>query len=950
MSKEIEWMDLSGVWEFSMAQYPEGVMPRAFNDTITLPGTTSLAQKGVPNPKYETGFLTDTYAFEGQAWYHRVICLPPESVGKTMILTLERTRRTTLFVDGESVGSCDSLCTPHMYDITKYVTKRRVEITICVENTNYPTAGGHLTSRDTQSNWNGITGKIALGIFPAVFVRNVQAYPDVAGRCVTLKMELFGAQEADFSVTGTITRVTKSAPAAREFGIEEIAYDTESVPEFQETIVAGEDGTVSVTIPLGEKPALWDEYTPSVYTLSYTVNGGAAGKVSFGLREFRAEGSRFTMNGKPTMLRGKHDALLFPKTGYAPTDVKSWLRVFATIQQYGINHYRFHTCCPPEAAFIAADLLGVYLSPELPFWGTMAAPGEEGYHESEQNYLISLGEKMLDSFGNHPSFLMLSLGNELWGSPARLSEIITRFRARDGRHLYTQGSNNFQHFPLILPEEDYFVGVRLSHERLIRGGFGNCDLPLGHIQGERPSTTHTYDEAIFPQVPASEGAEDIREIEIQYGTGVKKVRVDSNTDTLIPDKPIVSHEIGEYEVFPNFDEIEKYTGTLKARNFEVIAQRMKEKHIYHQWKDFFLCSGKLAAACYKEELEAAMRSQYIAGFQILDLQDFSGQGTALVGMLDAFLENKGLVTPETWRESCNDCVVMAKFPHYVFRGGEAFSAEIVCRCTRPNLPQLCDFHWTLAFSDGTVLAEGKSLAEIRADEVISCGKIEVALPQRDRAAEMKLTLESTALGVENHYDLMLYPEIAPVSLASRETLLITADIAEANAALSAGKNVFFLPAEIANSIPGFYCTDFWCYPMFRDICISMGKPVAVGTMGLCIDENHPALAEFPAKHWSTPQWYDIVTHANAAILDDTAETLTPIVQVIDNFDRCHKLGIVFEARVGKGNLLVCTSRLSEIADRDEVKWFAQSLIAYAESDAFQPKGKMTLETFREIFS
>ncbi|MFR6497101.1 MAG: hypothetical protein ACLUOF_12495, partial [Ruminococcus sp.] len=341
--------------------------------------------------------------------------------------------------------------------------------------------------------------------------------------------------------------------------------------------------------------------------------------------------------------------LIGPRTGYAPTDVHEWLRVLSIAKSYGINHYRFHTCCPPDAAFTAADVLGIYMEPELPFWGTIAAPGEEGYNEAEQNYLIELGDKMLDTFGNHPSFVMFSLGNELWGSPERLGKILRHYKERDSRHLYTQGCNNFQHFPLMVPEDDYYVGVRLSKERLLRGSFGMCDAPLGHVQTERPSTMHQYDDVIFPKQTEGEGTSDTEEIEIQYGTGVKKVQVSKTAGGLIPTKPVVTHEIGQYEVYPDFREIDKYTGPLKARNFEIFRFRLGAKGMLRQADKFFRCSGALAAACYKEEIEAAMRSQYIAGFQLLDLQDFSGQGTALVGMLDAFMDSKGLISPEEWR-------------------------------------------------------------------------------------------------------------------------------------------------------------------------------------------------------------------------------------------------------------------------------------------------------------
>lgn len=430
--------------------------------------------------------------------------------------------------------------------------------------------------------------------------------------------------------------------------------------------------------------AEWSEYQPALYFLLYQIDEQDNGFVSFGMRKFCADGTRFTINGKPTMLRGKHDGMIFPRTGYAPTDVNEWIRILQTAKDYGINHYRFHTCCPPDAAFTAADLLGIYMEPELPFWGTIAAPGEEGYQEAEQQYLIALGDQMLDAFGNHPSFVMFSLGNELWGSPERLGEILRHYKARDSRRLYTQGCNNFQHFPLVLPEDDYFVGVRLSKERLIRGSYGMCDAPLGHVQTDRPSTMHQYDTIIFPEQKEDADGEAAEEIEIQYGTGVKKVKVSKSAGGLIPTKPVITHEIGQYEVYPNFREIEKYTGPLKARNFEIFRERLAAKGMLSQAEDFFQCSGALAAACYKEEIEAAMRSQYVAGFQLLDLQDFSGQGTALVGMLDAFMESKGLITPEEWRMFCSDCVLLAQFPSYTLISGEMFTAKVSMRTVLPQ--------------------------------------------------------------------------------------------------------------------------------------------------------------------------------------------------------------------------------------------------------------------------
>ncbi len=688
----------------------------------------------------------------------------------------------------------------------------------------------------------------------------------------------------------------------------------------------------------------------TLYMLLYRVNERDVGTLSFGLRDFRADGSCFTINGQPTMLRGKHDGMIFPLTGFAPTDVNEWIRVLEIAKSYGINHYRFHTCCPPDAAFTAADLLGIYMEPELPFWGTITTEEDAQHNAAEQQYLIALGDQILDTFGSHPSFVMFSLGNELWGSPERIAEILRHYKERDSRHLYTQGCNNFQHYPMILPEDDYYVGVRLSKERLLRGSYGMCDAPLGHVQTDRPSTMHTYDDCIFPKETEDTAADDAQEIEIQYGTGVKKVRVNRSAGGLIPTKPVVTHEIGQYEVYPDFREIEKYTGPLKARNFEVFRERLAAKGMLSQANQFFRCSGQLAAACYKEEIEAAMRSQYIAGFQLLDLQDFSGQGTALVGMLDAFLDNKGLITPEEWRMFCSDCVILAQFPSYVCVAGEMFLAKVLLRAALASPIRNTSAEWMMIAENGETLGSGRFPVDAAAQGLIEVGQIACRMPEDiSHPMRLHLVLSLSDCDVCNAYDLMLYPAIAMPALVSQESVCVTQSLPEALAHLAQGERVFYLPQETAQSIPGFYCTDFWCYPMFRDICNWMKKPVAVGTMGLCIQADHPALASFPTQEYSMPQWYDIVTAADCAILDETAEGFTPIVQMIDNFDRNHKLGIVWEAKVGTGSLLVCTSRLSSIAVRPEARWFAKSLMQYVTSEAFAPKQEMTPLQLRHVF-
>ncbi len=924
-------LNLSGIWEFlddEQKQYT-GFPPRAedFHDTIPLPGTTAQAQKGKENPEREDGFLTEVYPYEGNAWFRSVVTLPAEK-HRFMALHMERTRTSEVWVNGTRLGTQNSLCTPHRYDLSAFSACPALELCIRIDNTACPTKGGHMTSPDTQTNWNGILGSICLELSDAPSPGRIRALPDAENRSVRLQFRQSPARNSGWlhgrweSLSGTV-----------------------SVLERQTfTLTQHPDGTAHADVFLGNDAPLWDEYHPVICRMQIEVEGCAPEELTFGLTDFHADGNLFTNHGTPVFLRGKHDGLIFPLTGAAPMTVDEWIAVFRIAKSYGINHYRFHTCCPPEAAFAAADLMGIYMEPEIPFWGSLTAPGEDGYHAEEQGYLIAEGKRILDAYGNHPSFAMFSLGNELWGSTARIAEILRYYKQDEPRILFTQGCNNFQFWPTILPEDDFFVGVRLSKERLIRGSYAMCDAPLGHVQTARPSTMHSYDDIIRPQIPAkAAGLDGSQEIEIQYGTGVKKVRIDQATEGLTPDKPIITHEIGQYCTYPDFREIEKYTGVLQARNFEIFRERLDAKGMLGMAEDFFRCSGALAVQCYKEELEAAMRSEQLSGFQILDIQDFSGQGTALVGILDAFLDSKGLVTPEAWRGFCSDTVLLARFPSYVVTAGELFSADISLRYYGKE--PIHDTVHCRVTQNGAFLTEEDLPVSITGQGLFRLGRITVRMPELDHTARYTLTL---MLGEHsNSYELELFPRQEMPALRSSE-LCITSDWNHALSVLTLGGRVLFLPNEVKDAIEGFYCTDFWCYPMFRSISESMGRPVPVGTLGLCIQNTHPALEGFGSKAHTTPQWYDIITHASCAVLDGT--DIRPIVQMIDNFERNHRLGILFECRVGDGALLVCTSRLSEIADRPETAQFAQGILRYAKSSAFCPETSATAEQLSALFS
>lgn len=922
-------INLHGKWNFQFDGRKTGVNDELFkknlNDTIILPTTTSEAKKGEINTEMEVGFLTDLYKFEGFAWFSKEVEFPKRKEDDYIELLMERTRITNVWIDDNYVGSYNSLCGIHRYDITKYVNNNKHKITVMVDNTSYPTKGGHMTSPDTQTNWNGITGEISITITNKIRLANVKFYPDIEGKSVTVKGCILG---------GKVERISLRA------------FDNNK--EFKTQSFNVNNNAFEVKYYMGEYIELWSEYTPHPYKMEVKIENGEKiinkAVYSFGMLSFKATEKKFLINGKETFLRGKHDGLIFPLTGYAPTDVESWIRVLKISKEYGINHYRFHTCCPPRAAFEAADIVGIYMEPELPFWGTITTEEDENHDTVMQEYLIQEGYRMLDEFGNHPSFVMMSLGNELWGSKETLNSILKAYKKYDNRHLYVQGCNNFQWAPCVLEEDDFFSGVRFSGDRLYRGSYAMCDAPQGHIQTDEPNTIYNYDEIIRPCVKEKGSAGKVGVKQIQYGTGVKEVLV-SETEEFIPRVPVISHEIGQYETFPNFKEIDKYTGVLKARNFEVFKERLEKKGLMNKADMYFKASGKLAAECYKNELETAFRSNELAGFQLLDLQDFSGQGTALVGILDAFMDNKGIISAKEWREFCSDCVLLGEFERYVWNANEEFKFNIKLsnyrREVKNNIIIRAEF-----------LSDEKSVwnKEIKVKElslgVNNLASLSFKLPNCNKPQKYTLKLSSSDLKSCNHYDLWIYPATPEIEINDG---FIANNLKEVVKGILNNKNILYYPKveENINSIEGTYCTDFWCYPMFKSISEWMKKPLPIGTMGLLINERNTALKEFPCEFYTTPQWWDIVMNSRLSILDDIK--INPIVQMIDNFERNHWLGLIYEMKINESKILVCTSPLNTIENSSPAQWLQYSLIKYMNSEEFNPEKTLDINLFKSIF-
>ena len=873
-----ESLSLAGEWRFGLGE------TNALADTITLPTTTDLARKGdgrLGGAEVErihpqllgaemAGALTmhpaRRFPFVGVARYEREVEIPAAWEGRHVSLFLERTKIVRAFWDGADLGRRDTLAAPAVFELPPDVQPGRHTLRLEIDNRlDELPVSGHQVSDDTQTNWNGVMGRIELRAEGPTRFGRIRLFPDPAARTVGVEAEVI-------SPTGVTT--------SRQ------------------------------TVALAKDAALWSEFTPVLHEIEVRA-GGLSRKMKVGLRSFRAHGTQFTVNGHPTFLRGRHDACVWPLTGAAPMDVAAWRKYFRTLKDYGLNHVRFHSWCPPEAAFAAADELGFYLQPEF------ACFGGDWSDPDLQAYCLAESKRILDAYGNHPSFVMFSLANEpLKGREGRLA-VVEALRAHDPRPLYAQGTNADFFVPKACPGDDFWATFRSAPgaEGNVRGSYANADLPLGGVQEPGGGTTRDFASAIAHSAV-----------------------------------PLVGHEVGQYQVYPDYAEIAKWTGPLKPVNLEIFRERLRKAGMADRADAFFRASGALAVLNYREDIEEALRTPGFGGFQLLDIQDFLGQGTALVGILDAFMEPKGLIAPEAWRGFCAPTVLLARFPSHTHEAGATFAAELLVAHYGAEDVLDATLDWRLveagtgpgdgrpvgpvptsptgSVPTGVTVAAGSVPVSVAVGNVAKVGKISVILPESAHPVRYALELSLAGRVERNAYPLWVYPKTE--AAAAPEGVAVVKSLEEGERLLAEGKRVLcILSKESAptNAVEGTFASDFWNWQMFRHVCESNGKPVAPGTLGLLIDAKHPALSEFPTAFHSDCQWRELLFHGVNVVLDGDPDARL-VVQGIDNVTRNHRLGVVWEKRRGAGHLVVSALDLDACAHLPEARALRQSLLNY----------------------
>ena len=634
---------------------------------------------------------------------------------------------------------------------------------------------------------------------------------------------------------------------------------------------------------------------------------------------FEIRGAHFYADGHPVFLRGKHDAAVWPLTGHVDMTVEGWMKYLSTCKEYGINHVRFHSWCPPEAAFVAADKLGIYLQPELPFWGSF-----DDKDEVLMKFLHQEGENILREYGHHPSFRMMALGNELWGSIDKMKGFVDDFRKIAPDKYYTFGSNYYLGYQGVKEGMDYFTTCRIGGEGWgkynthTRGSFSFADAyDGGMINHFHPNTTMNFDEACD-----------------KWASPQPWQKKDGKAGI-----PIISHETGQFQTYPDYREIKKYTGVLYPYNFEMFRRRLAAAGMLSQADDFHKASGLWSVKLYKADIEMDLRTKNMAGFQLLDIQDYPGQGSAFVGILDAFMESKGITTPEEWRQWCSPIVPLIETDKLCYEAGETFKGKVLIANYGATSLRGKKMTWRISSDEPSFNEdEGKINIFTYNEGLLDAGELNLEL-HADKPAKVNLTLSIDGTEARNSYELWVYPR----KTVDKKNVVIAKDLTpDVVASLEKGAKVLWMPDSLPYTVGGLFQTDYWNYRMFKTICENNKKAVSPGTLGILTRPEHPIFKGFPTEMHTNWQWFPVIKESHPLVLDNFAKDYLPIVQVIDNIERNHKLGLVMEWKVGAGKLLVCMSDLEKASQYPEGRAFYQSVLSYMRSSDFNPQSEITI--------
>ena len=398
------------------------------------------------------------------------------------------------------------------------------------------------------------------------------------------------------------------------------------------------------------------------------------------------------------------------------------------------------------------------------------------------------------------------------------------------------------------------------------------------------------DQIGFYLQPDSCGEEEMREIMEYYGHHPSLM--------MLTPYGAVSQRIQELGPWPTFPDSKE------------VRDRLNDNGMARQAELFMMASGQQQTLRYKDEIERNLRDSDKAGFLLPPFTPY--------------------VKADEWREFCSPVVALAKFPKYVYANKDSLIVPLeVYNAMYGELQNARNLYYVSDDSMKVVTGGVLSVGSIPVAKNVEAGTIHLSLEKIKKPS--KLTLFVAVAGkLKNQWDFWVYPTDSVETLETDvpQDILVTDTLnAQALDKLKKGGKVLVTAQGK----------------------VSQGGREALGTY---IEQSHPLFKyDFPTDTWANRNWQELLGEAQAMDLTTLPKDYLSPIQPIDDPETCRKLGMLVEANVLKGKLLVTSMDISTNLDHRLVaRQMRKAILAYMQSDDFKPSITLQPETVNSLIT
>ncbi len=897
-----EQIDLSGPWSFCYTTEHDTTPPpaEAFQQQAPIPGCwddtfdQSKARRLWPdarfNPDYRSVAIPTTKPLPdaslpyllGVGWYRRSLDVPHAWRDRQVTLHVGTpVMEAWVYLNGRQIAhhlgpatSFDVPLAPHL-DFNRSSAQpahSANELIIAVSNLRDDRGGSRV--RGYKGRSGGIFGPILLDVAGPARIADLLVYPSANLDTLHWNAELQGKLTPDAELHWSVRDPASGSTVA------------------QGQQLAASDLLHWTTTTLDIPP--WSDDQPHLVELLVTLHDRQHNVLDrrtqpFGLRRLTVDGTGLRLNGTPVYLRGVCEIAYYPETCTPPLDVQPYRDHIRRLKQLGFNWLRCHTWVPPEPYLQAADELGMLVQVEAPV----------GYDMFDW-------QAILRTCRRHPSVVIYCCGNEEQLTDAKIDflnqcAVQQKQLAPDALFNPQEAMRGIEyHFtgddqPNLLHEPVTYNPIKLDRLRAFSDVFGQ--YTLGQLSYTTLQGNHE--------------------------------RIDRQL--AIYRRPCLTHELGIIGCYLNLDLLSRYQGTRIGPDlFSKVRDALSAKGLLDRAPTYFRNSAAWQRLLRKDVCEMCRHCRLITGYDMLGANDSHWHRTGYpCGITDEFDQLKPGETPDdVVAHNGRSVLLISRQRERALIAADRFQRDLSVSWFDPTPLKQGRLSWQMTTAAGpngappqTLLEGRQPIAPIQPGSLTRLVTIDAPLPNRARPTKATLTVELSGgdARIRNRWDYWLFPRVEPVQPSN--VLLVDSLDQHALARLADGARVVMFGTKP--------------FPTQR-LTFQMNVTGRPNGILATVIERHPALADFPHDGYCDWQCSQMLADSASVLFSSLDVPFRPIIEVVNSYKNPQPQAALFQWRVGRGRLLICSLNLARPQTDPAAAYLRHCLLHYASGDAFEP--------------